>query len=56
VTALDRVAAVLERARVAGGWLDEEVSADVLKELGLDLNGDRVPTEPLHISSENGHG
>jgi hypothetical protein len=33
MTALERVIAVLERARVAGGWIDEQVAADVLAEL-----------------------
>jgi hypothetical protein len=35
VTLLERVTAVLERARVAGGWTDEDVARDVLIELGL---------------------
>jgi hypothetical protein len=44
VNALERVAAVLEEARIAGGWLDEAVAADVLKVLGLDNDG--YPVQP----------
>jgi hypothetical protein len=58
MTALERVAAVLEEARIAGGWTDEDVAADVLQALGLDEEtgqpiriNDRAPT-----SSNMGHG
>ena len=51
MTALDRVASVLSKARVAGGWIDEDVAALVLAELGLDDDG-----EPKHTSSEIEHG
>lgn len=49
MTALERITAILERARVAGGWVDEDVAAAVLAELGLDDDGqpvDRAPTSP----------
>jgi hypothetical protein len=36
---LERIARILERARVAGGWLDEDVAKQVLAELGLDDDG-----------------
>lgn len=39
MTLLERIAGVLERARVAGGWIDEDVAAQVLAELGLDDDG-----------------
>lgn len=54
MNALERITHVLERARVAGGWLDEDVAAAVLAALGLDDEGkpvDRAPT-----SSNLGHG
>ena len=54
MTALDRIAAVLHRARFKGGWDDEDVAAEVLKELGLDAYGERV--EQVAMSSEIGHG
>lgn len=53
---LDRIASVFRRARVIGGWDDDNVAALVLKELGLDENGERIPIEPSHTSSEIGHG
>lgn len=43
MNALDRVASMLERARVSGGWIDEDIAADVLKELDLDENGVPLP-------------
>ena len=46
MNALERVTAVLERARVAGGWIDDVVAAEVLKELGLDDNGIPVDQSP----------
>jgi hypothetical protein len=49
MTVLERITAVLERARIAGGWIDEDVAAAVLAELGLDEDGepiDRAPTSP----------
>lgn len=36
---LVRIAAILERARVAGGWIDEDVARAVLTELGLNDDG-----------------
>lgn len=33
MTLLERITAVLERARVAGGWIDEDVAAAVLAEM-----------------------
>lgn len=56
MTAFDRISELLYRARVAGGWIDEGVAAAVLKELGLDHNGNPVPRELAHTSSEIGHG
>jgi hypothetical protein len=49
VTTLERITAILERARVAGGWDDQDVARAVLSELGLDDDGnpiDRAPTSP----------
>jgi hypothetical protein len=43
MNALERVAEVLYRARVAGGWTDEHVAADVLIALGLDEDGKPIP-------------
>lgn len=57
MTALERVTAILERARVAGGWTDEAVAAEVLDALGIWEDdkvielADREPT-----SSNIGHG
>jgi hypothetical protein len=51
---LGRITAILERARIAGGWIDDDVAAAVLAELGLDEDGkpiDRAPT-----SANLGHG
>jgi hypothetical protein len=42
VNALQRVTAILERARVAGGWIDEEVAKAVLDALGLDEDGEPI--------------
>jgi hypothetical protein len=39
MSALERITAILERARVAGGWIDEDVAARILAELGLDDDG-----------------
>jgi hypothetical protein len=49
MTVLERITTVLERARIAGGWIDEDVAVAVLAELGLDEDGepvDRAPTSP----------
>ena len=51
----DRIAYILHRARVRGGWDDETVAEAVLQELGLDVNGEPA-REPAHTSSEIGHG
>lgn len=56
MTALDRVTAILERARVSGGWIDEDVARRVLTELGLDDSGDPLSRETSHTSSDIGHG
>jgi hypothetical protein len=56
VNALERVTRILERARVAGGWLDDEVARLVLDELGLDNEGKPLPGELTYTSSELGHG
>jgi hypothetical protein len=54
VTTLDRITAILERARIAGGWIDEDVAREVLKELGLDEYGEPVRLPPT--SPNLGHG
>lgn len=49
MTALERVAAILQRARIDGGWDDEVVAHAVLTALDLDEDGkpiDRAPTSP----------
>jgi hypothetical protein len=57
VNALERVTAVLERARVAGGWNDEHVAANVLQVLGLDEDGKpAAPSDTAPTSSNLGHG
>lgn len=53
---LERLTKLLHRARMVGGWDDEEVAAAVLRDLGLDDDGKPVPAEPSHTSSELGHG
>ena len=45
MTVLDRVAQVMERARVRGGWDDHAVAAEVLTLLGLGVNGEPVARE-----------
>lgn len=48
MNALERITEILERARVAGGWDDENVAWSVLAELDLDDNGkpvDRATSE-----------
>lgn len=39
MTAVERVTALLERARIDGGWDDEAVARRVLEALGLDDDG-----------------
>lgn len=39
MTALERITAILEQARVAGGWVDDVVASQILAELGLDDEG-----------------
>jgi hypothetical protein len=49
MTMLERITRVLERARIDGGWLDDEVARAVLAEIGLDEDGepiDKAPTSP----------
>lgn len=49
MTALERIAAILHRARLDGGWDDEAVGRLVLAALGLDDEGnlvDKAPTSP----------
>jgi hypothetical protein len=53
---LERIARILERARVAGGWLDEVVAAAVLRELGLDDDGKAEVADTSHTSSNLEHG
>lgn len=52
MTALERITAVLERVRVAGGWIDEDVARAVLTELGL--NDDAKPVAPADEKPETG--
>jgi hypothetical protein len=40
--ALARITAILENARIAGGWIDEDVARAVLAALGLDDDGNPV--------------
>jgi hypothetical protein len=51
-----RLAALFRRHRMAGGWVDEHVAADVLIELGLDEDGNPLVVEPPPTSSNLGHG
>jgi hypothetical protein len=53
VTALDRIAALLHRARLDGGWTDEGVAALVLTELGLSDDGMRL-TEKIEVETLRG--
>lgn len=49
MTTLQRITAILEQARIAGGWIDEDVALVLLSELGLDEHGkpiDVAPTSP----------
>lgn len=45
MTMLARITAILERARVAGGWIDEDVAASVLAEM-------REPTEVMLAAAD----
>jgi hypothetical protein len=45
----DRIASILAHARVAGGWIDEDVASAVLAELGLDHHGKPVDAEPKPV-------
>jgi hypothetical protein len=45
LNARDRVAEILARARIDGGWIDEDVADAVLVALGLDADGKPVATE-----------
>lgn len=57
MNALERVVAVLHRARIDGGWDDEEVAICVLTALGLDENGIRsIDWSEAPTSSNLGHG
>ena len=54
-TALERITAILEQARIDGGWVDDVVARAVLAELGLDDNGE--PADETAPTSPNlGHG
>lgn len=46
MTMLERITGVLERARVAGGWIDEDVARAVLTEI-------REPTEAMQVAGHN---
>jgi hypothetical protein len=41
-TALEQVTVVLERARIDGGWIDEDVARAVLEVLGLTEDGEKI--------------
>ncbi len=57
MTALERVTAILERARVAGGWIDEDVATAVLLSLGVDeVHGKPIEASEPPTSSNIGHG
>jgi hypothetical protein len=45
MTALERITALLEQARIAGGWIDEDVARAILSELGLDDDGKAIDHE-----------
>ncbi len=51
---LERITAILERARVLGGWIDEDVARQVLAELELDDDGKPIDKAPT--SANLGHG
>lgn len=42
MTALERIAHILEVARIDGGWIDEAVAATILVALGLNADGEPV--------------
>jgi hypothetical protein len=50
VTTLERITAILERARIDGGLIEEDVARAVLDALGLDEDGQPIieppPDEP----------
>jgi hypothetical protein len=46
MTVLERITAILERARVGGGWIDEDVARAILSELGLDDDGKPIDEAP----------
>jgi hypothetical protein len=52
INKLQRIAAVLHQARVAGGWDDFEVSALVLGELGLTEESEPISREPAALDHE----
>lgn len=54
MSVLERVTAILHRARVAGGWVDENVAATILAALGIDE--DDEPQDPAPTSPNIGHG
>jgi hypothetical protein len=54
MTALDLVTGILYRARVAGGWIDDDVASQVLEALGIDE--DSEPGDPAPTSPNLGHG
>lgn len=45
-TLLVRITAILERARIDGGWIDEQVAADVIAEMRAN------PPEPEAAETE----
>jgi hypothetical protein len=52
MTLLERITAVLQRARMAGGWIDEDVAEAVLAELALDEDGAPLPARCDPIEAE----
>lgn len=57
MTVLERITAILQQARIAGGWDDEDVAKAVLDALGLDEEGEPVdPSDKAPTSPNLGHG
>lgn len=54
MTVLQRITEILHRARVAGGWDDEDVAKQILR--AMDLDDDGEARERADTSSEIGHG
>lgn len=53
MTPLARIAKLLHKARMAGGWIDEDIAQAILWELEIEP---KPVAEPENTSSEIGHG